>query len=46
MLRINDLKERVIIFLLNIFPSKMDFGSELSHSPGIQKFDVELEDSL
>lgn len=46
MLRINNLEERVIVILLNVFFSQIGFRLELNHSPGIEKFDVELEDAL
>lgn len=42
----DDPEERMIPFPLNVFFSQMDFRLELSHSPGIEKFDVELEGGL
>ena len=46
MWRIYDPEERRVLFPLNIFFSQMDFRLELSHSLGIDKFDIELEGSL
>ena len=44
MLRANP-EERMILFPFSVF-SQVDFRLKLSHSPGIEKFDVELEGSL